>query len=289
VLVAASIPGGQSIGTGWVLDAREGLIVTNFHVVNGADGITVTGQETSADAQVVGAAPCEDLAVLKLPETKGLKTLPLGSQDELRAGEAVVAIGYPVNASNEDKLVSTAGVVSVVQSELRARSAELPQFTNLVQTDAAINHGNSGGPLVDLRGRLVGVNTLVPPPGTGITGQGYAIGVDRVRPVVAQLRQGRSSGWAGFGFVFASDRQAKREGLPTKGLLISAAMPGTPATKAHIGKGGALMLAINGQTLEGTMADYCSKVEGIELGQSVPVTLLDAPGDKPRTVAIEFG
>ena len=291
VLVRVSGAVGEGAGSGWVLDADEGLIVTNFHVVNGASGVTVTGQETSGDAKVLGAAPCEDLAVLKVDSTDGLRTLPLGSQGKLKQGEAVVAIGYPANASNEDKLTSTAGVVSVVESSFRFNSPDSPQYPNVVQTDAALNPGNSGGPLVDAKKRLVGVNTaiLTSAQGVPIGGQGYAIGVDRVKDVVEGLREGRSKGWAGFGFVFATNDQAKKEDLPESGIVVSPALPGTPAEKAQIGPEGALLLSVNGQSLDGTLTDYCSKVGDLDPGAEVPVTLLDEPGDKPRTVKLAFG
>ena len=291
VLVRASGAAGEGAGSGWVLDADDGLIVTNFHVINGASGLTVTGQETSGDAKVVGAAPCEDLAVLKVSSTDGLKTLPLGSQDNLKQGEEVVAIGYPANASNEDTLTSTAGVVSVVESTFRFNSPDSPQYANVVQTDAALNPGNSGGPLVDAKKRLVGVNTaiLTSAQGAPIGGQGYAIGVDRVKDVVEGLREGRSRGWAGFGFVFATDREAKKQDLPASGIVVSPAAPDTPAAKAKIGPEGALLLEVNGQKLDGTLTDYCSKVGDLEPGRNVPVTLLDEPGSKPRTVKLSFG
>ena len=290
VLVRVSGAGGQGAGSGWVLDAEEGLIVTNFHVVNGATGVTVTGQKSSGDAKMVAAAPCEDLAVLKVPEAEGLKTLPLGSQEELKQGEAVVAIGYPANASNEDKLTSTAGVVSVVQSSFQFDSPDSPNYANVVQTDAALNPGNSGGPLVNKAKRLVGVNTaiLTSVQGAPIGGQGYAIGVDRVKRVVGELRKGRSRAWAGFGFLFATDKQARKEDLPTEGIVISPAVPGTPAADAGIGPNGALLLAMDGQKLEGTLADYCLKAGQLEPGQSVALTLLDKPGAKPRTVRVKF-
>jgi S1-C subfamily serine protease len=287
----ADSAGGQASGSGWVLDADEGLIVTNFHVINGATGFTVTGQESSGDAKVVAAAPCDDLAVLKVSDTGGLKTLPMGSQEGLKQGEGVVAIGYPANASNEDKLTSTAGVVSVVQSSFRFDSPDSPQFPNVVQTDAALNPGNSGGPLVDHRKHLVGVNTAILTSASGqpIGGQGYAIGVDRVKSVVGDLRRGRSRAWAGFGFLFATDRQARKNQLPTEGVVISPPVPGSSAAGAGIPPKGALLLAIDGEKLEGTLADYCVKAGRVEPGQSVPLTLLDRVGAKPRTVEVKFG
>jgi putative serine protease PepD len=290
VLLRVSGARGEGAGSGFVLDAKEGLIVTNFHVVNGADGITVVGQDSSGTGKIVGASPCEDLAVVKVDDTDGLKTLALGSQKSLKQGEEVVAIGYPANASNEDTLTSTAGVVSVVESSFRFDSPDSPQYANVVQTDAALNPGNSGGPLVDGKKHLVGVNTaiLTSANGAPIGGQGYAIGVDRVKAVVEGLRKGQSQGWAGFGFLFATDRQAKKQELPTEGIVVSPATPGTSAEKAKIGPNGALLLAVNGQKLDGTLTDYCSKVGNLEKGQSVPVTLLDKPGARPRTVALSF-
>jgi S1-C subfamily serine protease len=290
VLVRVSGTAGEGAGSGFVLDAKEGLVVTNFHVVNGADGITVVGQDAVGSGEIVGASPCEDLAVLKIDDPGGLKTLKLGSQKSLKQGEEVVAIGYPANASNEDKLTSTAGVVSVVESSFRFDSPDSPNYANVVQTDAALNPGNSGGPLVDAKKRLVGVNTaiLTSAGGSPIGGQGYAIGVDRVKEVVERLRGGESQGWAGFGFLFATDKQAKKEDLPTEGIIVSPAAPGTSAEKADIGPQGALLLAVNGQKLDGTLTDYCSKVGDLEKGQSVPVTLLDKPGARPRTVALSF-
>ena len=275
VLVRVSGLQGAGAGSGWVLDAEEGLIVTNFHVINGGGGFTVASQTTAGDAKVVGAAPCEDLAVLKVEDTEGLKTLPMGSQDDLKQGAGVVAIGYPANASNEDKLTSTAGVVSVVESSFRFDAPDSPQFPNVVQTDAALNPGNSGGPLVDEKKRLVGVNTaiLTSAQGAPVGGQGYAIGVDRVKTVVEELREGRSRAWAGFGFLFATDEQAKKEGLPADGVIVSPALPGTGAEGADIPQEGALLLAIGGEKLEGTLADYCLKASKIEPGQTVPVTL----------------
>ena len=291
VLVHVSGAIGEGAGSGWVLDAGEGLIVTNFHVVNGASTVSVSGQSSSGEAKVVAAAPCEDLAVLKVGNTKGLKTLELGSQDKLEQGEDVVAIGYPANASNEDKLTSTAGVVSVVKSSFAFDSPDSPRYSNVVQTDAALNPGNSGGPLVDKKKQLVGVNTaiLTSAQGAPVGGQGYAIGVDRVKDVVEGLREGRSKGWAGFGFLFATDGEAKKQDVPEDGVLISPALPGTPGEKLSVGEEGGLLLEVNGQKLEGTLTDYCSKIGRLEPGQSVPVTVLEKPGAKPRTVKLTFG
>src|SRR5207248_8327799 len=128
-------------------------------------------------ATVVGVAPCDDLAVLKITDTSGMKTMQLGSQKGLSEGDNVVALGYPANASLNDNLTSTAGVVSVVRSSFRFPTPDSPQYPNMIQTDAALSPGNSGGPLIDDHKKLVGMNTaiLVGIGGEPVQGQGYAI------------------------------------------------------------------------------------------------------------------
>ena len=227
VRVKANFRGQQSEGSGWVLDAGDGLVVTNFHVVSGGTEFDVIADGDSSDADLVAAAPCEDLALLKADETEGLEPLPLGSGADLRQGERVVALGYPANLSLGEDISSTAGVISVVTSSERLPVPDSPTFEDLVQTDAPLNPGNSGGPLVNEEGKLVGVNTaiLTELGGQPIQGQGYAIGVDRVKEVVAELRRGRSAGWFGTGLVVPPRASQRRERL--RGILATGAVPGT--------------------------------------------------------------
>jgi S1-C subfamily serine protease len=186
----------QASGTGWVYDRSRGLIVTNDHVVEGGTSFEVGVGNKLQPATLVGTAACRDLAVLKIKNTNGLKTLPLGSQSDLALGDAVVALGFPANASLQDKLVATSGTVSVVRTNLskRFQTENGAQYPDLVQSDAAINPGNSGGPLVDEDENLVGVNTLVVTQiGTEkLQNQNYAIGVDLVKQVVPKLAQGNT-------------------------------------------------------------------------------------------------
>src|SRR4051794_11573796 len=133
-------------GSGWVYDASRGLIVTNAHVVNDGDSFKVSVGNKLVPAQVVGVAPCDDLAVLKTSQTVGLKSMPLGSQSGLKLGDTVVAVGFPQSASADSTLTSTAGVVSVVKTTYSEEALDIPRYANVVQTDAAINPGNSGGP-----------------------------------------------------------------------------------------------------------------------------------------------
>jgi serine protease Do len=183
-------------GTGWVFDKSKGLIVTNNHVVAGGDSFEVVVGKKSQSAELVGAGPCRDLAVLKIKDTSGLTQLPLGSQSGLQLGANVVALGFPANASLQDKVVATNGVVSVARTSLskRFQTEHDAQYPDLIQSTAAINPGNSGGPLVNEDEQLVGVNTLVVTQigSEQIQNQNYAIGVDLVKQVVPKLAQGNT-------------------------------------------------------------------------------------------------
>jgi S1-C subfamily serine protease len=276
-------------GTGWVLDARAGLLVTNAHVVNAGDTFTVGVGDTLRSARVVAASPCEDLAVLRIDDARGLRTLPLGSQQRLRLGESVVAVGYPGNASRNDALTSTTGVISVVRSEYREAALDVPHYPNVVQTDAAVNPGNSGGPLLDLDGRLVGVTSAgrtLSPQGRIIQGQSYAIGVDRVREVVDRLRAGRSGDWYGFGFRYLDARTLARRHLPA-GLLVASVAPGTPAARAKVPAGGRLLLTGIGSTpVSNTLVSYCDAVSKVASTKPVRISALDVRTGRHRSLTI---
>lgn len=275
-------------GSGWVLDGAEGLVVTNAHVVNGGTSVLVGRGSELVEAVVVGVAPCEDLAVLRVSGVAGLRSLPVGNQSSLEQGETVVAVGYPANASAEERLTSTSGVVSVVRTAYREPALDVPRYPNVVQTDAAINPGNSGGPLVDLDGRLVGVSSAgrtLSSDGRVIQGQSYAIGVDRVKQVVAVLRTGRSIGWTGLGFGYRTERELAR-GAPA-GLVARSALPKTAARRAGLGAGAGVIVAVNGMPLDNSLASYCDAVAGVRSGDRVTFSVV-RPGREPRDVALSF-
>ena len=275
-------------GTGWVLDATEGLVVTNAHVVNGGTSLLVGIDQDVAEATTVGVAPCEDLAVLRVRGLAGLKSLPLGDQSSLEQGQTVVAVGYPANASAEASLTSTTGVVSVVRTAYREPAFDVPRYSNVVQTDAAINPGNSGGPLVDLDARLVGVNSAgrtLSSDGRVIQGQSYAIGVDQVKQVVSVLRTGRSIGWSGLGFGYPRGDEAAT-GDPPVGLLALSAVPGTSAYRAGLGNGNNLIVAVNGMPVGNSLAGYCDAVSGARTGERVTFSVLRPGALRPREVTI---
>ena len=288
VLIRAKAGDAGGTGSGFVLDAERGLVVTNFHVVNSATSFQVGVGDDLREAKIVGAAPCDDLAVLSVEDRDGLQTMPLGSQDELDQGDDVVAVGFPANASMDDNLTSTAGVVSVVRSAFRFPTPDSPSYRNVVQTDAALSPGNSGGPLIDSSKRLVGVNTaiLTSIGNAPVQGQGYAIGVDRVKEVTDVLREGKSQGWAGFGLQFPTKAERARLKIP-EGVIATKAVPGTPAAKAGF-KSEALLKSINGTKLDSTLRSYCDATRSVESGKKAAVELITRAGGKTRQVAVRF-
>ena len=286
--------GGERLasGTGWVLDGEQGLVVTNYHVLNGGDDFQVGVEDVLRPAQLVGAAPCEDLAVLRVTDPAGLATLPLGSQDELRQGDRVIALGYPVSGTIEDILIVTEGIVSSVESEFDIPAVDVPKFSNVIQTDAAINPGNSGGPLVDLAGRLVGVNTAIQRRASGqiIEGQGFAIGVDRVREIVPTLQEGRSIAWTGTSLLYPGiDVDPASLGLPNgPGMVIDGAVPGTPAHEAGLGREPALLTGIDGEAIGRTgIQGYCRVAGDIGSGETAELNLITQGNDR-QNVRVTF-
>ncbi|MGD9696321.1 MAG: trypsin-like peptidase domain-containing protein [Thermoleophilia bacterium] len=283
-------------GTGWVLDADQGLIVTNQHVVNAGSTFTVGLGDAHRPATVIASAPCDDLSLLQVQDHSGLVTLPLGDQGSLRQGQTVVAVGFPGTASMRQNLVATTGVVSVVETAFDLQAVDVPHYPNVIQTDTVINPGNSGGPLVDTDMRLVGVNSA------GITllgdrtiqGQGYAIGVDRVREIVPQLRSGRSFAWSGMGFVYITDPQQfasdlQNAGLPLQpGLVVTHVVPGTAAAEAGFGRSPVLITAVNGETMDGSLPTYCAAVDQGQGQSEGSFTVFEPNATEPTTVTVPF-
>jgi S1-C subfamily serine protease len=173
-------------------------------------------------------------------------------------------------------------VVSVVRSSFRAPSQEGPPYSNVVQTDAALNPGNSGGPLISASKKLVGVNTatLTRVGNNPIQGQGYAIGVDRVKEVVGPLRSGHSQGWAGFGLVFPHGKGGAR--VPG---VVAVPMGESPASSKALGT---LVTQINGAKIGSTFGSYCDAVRSIGSGQTAVLTVLSKPGAAPKQVRVKF-
>jgi S1-C subfamily serine protease len=264
-------------GTGWVLDAASGLLVTNAHVLNAGERFTVGVGSSLRRASVVGVSTCEDLAVLRVADTAGLRSLPLGDGSTVRQGQTAVAVGYPGNASLSDELTFTRGVVSVADVAYRESALDVPNLPSVLQTDAAINPGNSGGPLLNLDGRVIGVSSAgrtLNSSGRIIQGQSYAIGVDRVRSVVQGLRRGDSQGWYGLGFRYLSAQQLRDRDLPA-GLLVNTVVEGSAADRAGVPAGQLLITAIDGRPVSNSLRGYCDAVSEIPSGAPVRVSALD--------------
>ena len=291
-LLMRGVQDGQTYGagTGWVYDAEQGLVVTNAHVVNTYPEFKVAlgSEQTERDAEIVAVAPCDDLALLRVEDTAGLATVPLGSQAELEQGQEVVALGYPVTSAAGAELgralVATDGVVSIVSTPANAYSNL--RFPNVIQTDAAINPGNSGGPLLNRDGELVGVNTFV----SNEQAQNFAIGVDRVKELVPRLAEGTSIGWSGLGFYEpTSPEELTQLGLPDfEGLVVTNAKPGTFAADSGLGRGPALVVAINGNPIDSTLRSYCNEVGDLRRDESAVFTVFAPGSDEPQDVTVRF-
>src|ERR1700732_2227914 len=214
-------------GTGFVWDPA-GHIVTNNHVVQGTDEIAVrfdSGQVMRA--QVVGTAPNYDLAVLRVESTRGLPApITIGTSDDLKVGQSVFAIGNPFGLDES----LTTGVISALKRRLPTSGGR--EITNVIQTDAAVNPGNSGGPLLDSSGRVVGVNTAILSPSGSNAGIGFAIPVDIVNRVVPQLVRDGHVATPGIGIVAAQGQLARRLGV--EGIVVVRTVPGSSAERAGL-------------------------------------------------------
>jgi putative serine protease PepD len=287
VYIRARGVGQEAAGTGVLVDAEEGLVLTNFHVIALGPDLQAGTPQRLDDAEVEAAAPCEDLALLHVEGLEDRTAIPLGRQADVHQGDQVVALGYPASASGGMSLTSTAGVVSSVRTPLRLPAPDQPRFTNLVQTDAALGPGNSGGPLVGAGGRLVGINTILftgsaDQPGSD---QGYAIGVDTVREVLADFREGRSRAWFGAGLLTPPPGVLRRQGLPD-GMLVTGAQDGTPAEELRLEE--VLLTEIDGKRVGSSLASYCRAVGDVQSGDELDMTVLTGPGGKRQTVSVEF-
>jgi S1-C subfamily serine protease len=234
----------QGVGTGFIYD-DGGYIITNHHVIEGAERLRVVlppPDNRKLDAHLLGTDPQTDLAVIKVDGEK-LPTVPLGASADLQVGQWVVAIGNALGLPGGPTV--TAGVVSALDRDVPTPGPRPeqpgPVLYGLIQTDAAINQGNSGGPLVNLNGQVVGVNTLGATEANAI---GFAVSIDAAKPIVEQLRQnGRvSRGYLGIGATSLNQAQANVLGLQyPSGVLVTQIEPQGPAASAGIRVGDQLI------------------------------------------------
>jgi S1-C subfamily serine protease len=271
----------QALGSGFVID-KAGHIVTNYHVVAGARSIQVSfSNNERMKARVVGTDPSTDIAVLQVKATsRALKPLPLGDSDAVRVGDQVLAIGNPFGLDR----TATAGIVSALQRPIQAPNGD--EIDHVIQTDAALNHGNSGGPLIDASGRVIGVNSQIQTGGTsgGNVGVGFAIPIDTVKSVAAQLIENGKVEHAFIGVQV----QPLTPGVArifhlgvARGLLVESVTKGSAADRAGL-RAGDTNVTVAGQSYR-LGGDVIVSVDGVAVGSVARLRDLVAqrkPGEK---------
>ena len=269
----------NSLGSGFVVDP-EGFIVTNNHVIEDADEIVVNFVDgTSLPATLVGTDPKTDVALLKVVPPTPLPFVSFGDSDKLRVGDWVLAIGNPFGLGGS----VSAGIVSA-----RNRDINSGPYDDFIQTDAAINRGNSGGPLFNMTGEVIGVNTAIISPSGGSIGIGFSVPSALVKTVVMQLREfGRTRrGWLGVRIQTVTDDIAEGLGLDgTKGALVSEVTSGGPAEDGGV-EAGDVILKFDGKDVN-EMRDLPRMVAETEVGKDVRVVVWRK--GKTQTVKVVLG
>ena len=255
-----------SLGSGFIIDAKNGYVVTNNHVIQDADEITVILQDdTNIKAELIGKDPKTDVALLKINTNHPLVAVPFGDSDAMRVGDWVLAIGNPFGLGGS----VTAGIISARQRDINAGP-----YDDFLQTDASINRGNSGGPMFNLNGEVIGINTAIFSPSGGSVGIGFAIPSNLAKQVVAQLREyGKTRrGWLGVRIQGVTPEIAESLGLQGhKGALVASVTPNGPAAKAGIQAG-----------------DVVTKFDGKEINEMrrLPRVVAETPIDKAVPVDV---
>ncbi len=235
----------SSLGSGFIIDAKKGYIVTNNHVIRDAENIQVTlANDITVDARIIGTDEKTDIAVLQI-ETKGLDLIEVsfGDSDRMRVGDWTLAIGNPFGLGGS----VTAGIISA-----RARDINSGPYDDYLQTDASINRGNSGGPLFNMKGEVIGINTAIFSPTGGSVGISFAIPSALAKPVISQIiKYGRTKrGWLGVRIQHVTKEIAESFGLDTaRGALVASVNENGPAKIAGL-KAGDIILEINGRQIK---------------------------------------
>jgi serine protease Do/serine protease DegQ len=271
----------KALGSGVIINADKGYVVTNYHVINGADKIRVKlhdGREY--DAELVGGDKMTDIALVKLEKAKNLTQIKIADSDQLRVGDFSVAIGNPFGLGQ----TVTSGIISA----LGRSGLNIENFENFIQTDAAINSGNSGGALVNLNGELVGINTAILGPSGGNVGIGFAIPSNMMKNLTDQILEFGEvkRGMLGVQGGEVTSELAEALGYESsKGAFVSQVVPDSAADKAGL-KAGDIIVSINGKNIS-TFAELRAKVATLGAGKKVSIGVV-RDGDK-KTFDVTLG
>lgn len=267
-----------ALGTGFIIDANEGLILTNNHVIQGAEEVKVQFREEDTDltpAEVIGKDPELDVALLKV-KTKKLVAIPMGDSDSIEVGEYVLAIGNPLGYGH-----------TVSHGILSAKGRRNPEFKmgRYLQTDASINPGNSGGPLINTKGEVIGINNAIDARAHGI---GFAIPMNLVKAILPQLKQkgSVSRGYLGVSAADLTPEIAEQLNMDSKlkGVIVSDVNPAAPAEKAGL-KPYDVITAINGEKITNSQ-DLTAKVTSVAIGEKVKLEIVRA--GKAKTLEVNI-
>src|SRR6516225_7352388 len=268
----------NSLGSGFIIDP-SGLVVTNNHVISEADEITVILNDGARlKAEIIGKDQKTDIALLRVKPDKPLKAVTFGDSDKLRLGEWVVAIGNPFSLGGS----VTAGIVSA-----RNRDINSGPYDNYIQTDAAINRGNSGGPLFNLDGEVVGINTAIISPSGGSIGIGFAVPSKTAMPVIDQLKQFGETrrGWLGVRIQQVTDEIADSLKIsPPRGALVAGVDDKGPAKPAGI-EPGDVIVKFDGKDIK-EMRDLPRVVADTPVGKQTPVVVIRKGREETKTVTL---
>ena len=268
----------QSLGSGFVIDP-SGIVITNNHVVGDANDIVVIFTDgRKLKAKVVGKDSKVDVAVLKVESDKPLKTVKFGDSDKMRVGDGVMAVGNPFGLGE----TVTAGIISA-----RNRNIDSGPYDDFLQTDASINKGNSGGPLFNMQGEVIGINTAILSPSGGSIGIGFATPSATVMPVIAQLQQFHETrrGWLGVRIQPVDDTIADSLGLGSaRGALVAGVDDKGPAKPAGL-KAGDVIVKFDGKDIKESR-DLPRLVASMPVGKSVDVVVIRDGKEVTKSVTL---